>query len=93
MLDDVVDAEVLVAEAVIVAGVEVVGCRMLVGRPVVEPTAAVVLGSTKLLIWLPNPPSRSGEDEVGESVDEAVTEPAVTGVGLAAVTGSVMVFV
>jgi hypothetical protein len=92
-LEDVADAEPLVTEAVIEAEVEVVGCTTLVGRPVVEPTAAVVLGSNKLPRSLPKAPNKSGDDEVVESAAAAVTAPAVTEVGLAVVTGSVIVFV
>jgi hypothetical protein len=87
----VADAEPLVA--VIEAEVEVVGCTMLVGRPVVEPTAAVVLGFNKLPRSLPKAPNKSADDEVVESAATAVTAPAVTVVGLAVVTGSVIVFV
>lgn len=93
VLVDVADEDPLVTVAVIEAEVEVVGCTTLVGRPVVEPTAAVVLGSTKLLRSLPKAPTKSGEDEVVESAAAAVTAPAVTEVGLAVVTGSVIVFV
>lgn len=92
VLVDVADAEPLVTVAVIDAGIEVVGCTMLVGRPVVEPTAGVVLGSNKLPRSLPKAPNKSG-DEVVEPAAAAVTAPAATEVGLAVVTGSVIVFV
>lgn len=92
VLVDVADEEPLVIVAVIEAEVEVVGCTTLVGRPVVEPTAAVVVGSNKLPRSLPKAPTKSGDDAVVESA-AAVTAPAVTEVGLAVVTGSVIVFV
>ena len=92
VLVDVADAEPLVTVAVIEAAFGTVGCTTLVGRPVVEPTAGVVLGSNKLARSLPKPPNKSGDDEV-ESVAAAVTAPAATEVGLAVVTGSVIVFV
>lgn len=93
VLVDVADEEPLVIVAVIEAEVEVVGCTTLVGRPVVEPTAAVVEESNKLLRSLPKAPTKSGDDEVVESAAAVVTAPAVTEVGLAVVTGSVIVFV
>jgi hypothetical protein len=91
-LVDVEDAEPLVTAAVIEADVEVVGCTMLVGRPVVEPTAGVVLESNRSPRSLPKPPNKS-EDEVVESAAAVVTASPVTVVGLAVVTGLVIVFV
>jgi hypothetical protein len=96
VLVGVADAEPLVTVAVVEAAFATVGCTTLVGRPVVEPTAEVVLGSNNLPRSLPKPPNKSGDDEVVESVaaaSAAVTAPAATEVGLAVVTGSGIVFV
>lgn len=79
VLEDVADAEPLVIVGVIEG--EIVGSTMLVGRPVVEPTAAVVLVSNKLPMSLPKAANQSADDEVVESAAAAV------------VTGLVMVFV
>lgn len=93
VLEDVADADPLVTVGVIEVGLEVVGCTTLLGRPVVDPTAAGVLGSNKLPRSLPKPPNKSGDDEVVGSAAPVVTAPAVTGVGLAAATWSATVFV
>lgn len=93
VLVDVADAEPLVTVAVIEVALETVGCTTLVGRPVVEPTAGVVLGSNNLARSLPKPPNKSGDEVVESVAAAAVTAPAATEVGLAVVTGSVIVFV